>query len=153
MLENLMEFVKGEASLKVSKGGEPSSKDLQIATGVLLLEMAGADQDYAPEETRTIFATMEKQFSISDTDTLDILEQADKLRQQEGKFDEFVKVINENFDERQKTLVLAMVWKVIIADEMIEKYEQRFAAELRQRLELSREAAEAAKQMALAGKV
>ncbi|HQH25796.1 MAG TPA: TerB family tellurite resistance protein [Oligoflexia bacterium] len=153
MLENIKDFLKGETSLKVNKGGEPTSKDLAIATGMLLLEMAGADLDYAPEEVRTIFAALEKHLNVSDTETLEILEQADKLRQQEGKFDEFLGVINANFDEKQKQLILAMVWKVIIADELIDKYEQRFASELRQRLQLSREAADAAKQMALAGKV
>ena len=153
MFENMKEFFKGETTLVVNKDGEATSRDLEIATGVLLLEMAGADQDYAPEEVRTIFAIMEKQFGISDADTLQILEDADKLRQQEGKFDEFVSAVNEHFDEKQKLIILAMIWKVIIADELIEKYEQRFAADLRQRLQLSREQAEAAKQLALEGKV
>lgn len=153
MLENLKGFLKGEASLLTTKGGEPTSRDLQIATGVLLLEMAGADQDYAPEEVRTIFSIMEKHFGIADNDTLELMEQADKLRQEPGKLDEFVKVVNENFSDKQKQLILAMIWKVIIADELIEKYEQRFAAELRQRLQLSREQAEEAKNLALEGKV
>ena len=122
MLENLKDFIKGDTSLRVNKGGEPSSKDLQVATGVLLLEMAGADQDYAPEEVRTIFSTMEKQFNISDSETLDILESADQMRQQEGKFDEFVNVINENFSDKQKMLLLAMIWKVILADELVERF-------------------------------
>ncbi len=149
MFENIRAFFRGEANLQHDQFGTPTERDLQIATGVLLLNMAGSDEDYAPEEVRSIYAAMEEQFGINNNETLQVLEEADKLRQQEGKLDEFVAVVNKHFDDQQRQLILSMIWRVIIADEMIEKYEQRFASELRQRLQLSREQAEMAKQMAL----
>ena len=153
MFENIKSFFRGEASLRMDEIGEPSSRDLQIATGVLLLNIAGADNDYAPEEVQGIYAMMEDQFNITDQETLSILEEADKLRQEKGRMDEFINAVNKHFSEEQRQLILAMIWKVVIADEMIENYEQRFASELRQCLQLSREQAEVAKQMALEEKV
>ncbi len=153
MFDKLKGFFSGDASLEVNASGEATSKDLQIATGVLLLEMAGADDDFAPEEVQAIFRTMEDQFKIKDMETLDLMEEAQQAREDQGKIDEFVAAINTNFSDEQKQIVLAMIWKIILADEVVEKYEQRFASELRQRLQLSREQAEEAQKMALEGKI
>lgn len=153
MFDKLKDFFSGDASLQVDSGGEPTKRDLQIATGVLLLEMAGADEDFAPEEVQAAFRTMEQQFDIKDMETLELMEEAQKAREDQGKIDAFIAALNTNFNDKQKLLVLAMVWKVVLADEVVEKYEQRFASELRQRLQLSREQAEEAKQMVLEGKV
>ena len=154
MLKQIKEFFQGEAtSLDVDKSGEPTNKDLQVATGVLLLEMAGADEDFAPEEVRAIFSTMEEQFNIKDMETLEIMESAESLRQEQGKIDEFIKTLNQSFDDRQKQLLLAMVWKVVIADQLIDKYEERFANQLRLRLQLTEEQAEEAKKLAESGRI
>ena len=153
MFDKLKDFFSGAASLQVDASGEATQRDLQIATGVLLLEMAGADDDFAPEEVQAVFRTMEEQFSIKDTDTLDLMEEAQQAREDKGKIDEFVEAINSNFSEQQRQIVLAMVWKVILADEVVEKFEQRFASEVRQRLQLSREQAEEAQALVLEGKV
>ena len=153
MFNKLKDFFGGSASLQVDASGEATAKDLQIATGVLLLEMAGADDDFAPEEVHAVFRTMEEQFAIKDVDTLDLMEEAQQAREDKGKIDVFVEAINSNFSDQQKQIVLAMIWKVILADEVVEKYEQRFASELRQRLQLSRVQAEEAQSMVLEGKV
>lgn len=153
MLDRIKDFLKGDtSSLTVSRGGEASMKELQVATGVLLLEMAGADEDYAPEELKTIFGAMEKQFNLTEGEAMEIMEVADQMRSVK-KIDEFVSSINENYGDRQKQMILAMVWKVVLADTEIQKHEQKFASQLRLRLELSREEAEEAKKLATEGKV
>ncbi len=151
MLNKVREFFSGKTTLEVDKSGEPSSKDLQIASAVLLLEMAGSDKDYAPEEVKACFQVLEQQFNIEDTETLEIFETAEKMREEQGKIDQFVATINEAFNDKQKQLLMAMIWKVIVADEVVEHFEQRFATQLRTRLQLTREQAEAAKNLALDG--
>ncbi|MCB0323285.1 MAG: TerB family tellurite resistance protein [Bdellovibrionales bacterium] len=153
MFRRIKEFFEGKATLEVDRTGEPTGKDLQIATAVLLLEMAGADEDYAPEEVKSCFAAFQRQFDVEDDETLRIFESAEQLREEKGKIDEFVQVINERFNDRQKQIIMAMIWRIVIADEVVENYEQRFASQLRTRLQLSREQAEAAKDLALEGAV
>lgn len=153
MFDKLKDFFTGGATLEVNKDGAPTPRDLQIATAVLLLETAGVDEDFAPEEVQTCFRTMEKQFQISDTETLAIMETAEKAREEQGRIDEFVLAINSHFGDKQRQIVLAMVWKVVMADQLVERYEQRFAEQLRQRLRLTEEQAEEAKALALGGHV
>ena len=91
---------------------------------------------------------MEEHFELNDVDSLSLMEEAQSLVGQEGKLDEFIEAVSENFDEKQKKLLLAMVWRVLMADNIIENHEQKFASMLRQRLNISRELAEEAKMMA-----
>ena len=157
MFNRVKEFFQGEATLQVDDEGNATDQDLHVATGVLLLEMAGTDSDYAPEETKAIFAAMESQFGLSKEETLELLKIADSLREQfetrKERVTEFVKAINENFDSRQRQIVLAMIWKVVAADGKLDKFEERFATQMKFRLQLSDEEAEKAKQMALTGEV
>lgn len=153
MFNKLMDFFSGGTSLEVDKNGTPTSKDLQVATAVLLLEMAGADEDFAPEEVQSCFRSMEKQFNISDSETLAIMELAQKSREDQGKVDSFVAAINENFSDKQRQLILAMIWKVVIADQLVERYEQKLAEQFRARLKLTEQQSEEAKSLALQGHV
>jgi len=153
MFKSVKEFFRGETSLEVDSTGNPTSRDIQIATGVLLLEMAGSDEDYAPEEVQTIFRTLEDQFGVDQDEAMNLLEIADAARHEKGKIDEFIKSITQHFSEEQRTRVLAMVWKVIIADGQIDKFERRFAVQLQNRLQLTEAHGEQARQMAEGGKV
>lgn len=152
MLDRLKELLKSDTSLTSNKGGEESLHDLELATAVLLLQMAGADDDYAPEEVRTIKNTIQGQFGLDKDQSQALLEEADALRSAK-KIDDFVSDLNENYNDRQRQLIFALVWKVVVADAVIQKYEQKFAAELRLRLDLSRDQADEAKRMVHSNKI
>lgn len=152
MLDKFKQIFGGE-SLAKDSSGKATERDVVIAIGVLLLEMAGADEDYAPEETQAIFDIMEKNFKLTKDEALEILEAADAVRRDGRKLDEFVSAINEAFDAKQKERIFAGVWKVVLADGRVDKFEQRFATQLRFRLELTDEQLERAKHLAETNKV
>ena len=141
MFGKLKDFFSGKSALVTDAQGQATDRDLQIATGVLLLEMAGKDQDYAPEEVQTIFQVMKTEFSIDEPQVMELLEMADSIRAEKGKIDDFVDAINSGFNEKQRERVLSMIWRVIVADNKIDKFEQRFATQMSNRLKLSAEVA------------
>ena len=154
MFEKLKDFFSGQGnSLLVDTEGKPTELDVQIATGILLLEMAGADGDYAPEETATIIGVMADQFNIDEDQTVELLEMGDAVRRQPKKLDEVIAAINQHFSPAQKQRVYTMVWKVVLADGRIDKFEQRFAAQLRNRLQLTEQQHESAKKAAESGRI
>ena len=154
MLEKIVDFFHGKTTLEIDKDGKPSESTLKVATAVLLLEMAGIDDDYAPEEVLACKSVLAKQFNLKDDDeALKILEQADSLRGEKEKIAEFVAALNTHFNVKQRQLILAMVWRVVMADEVVDKYEMRFASQVRNRLQLSKEQAEEAKRLAAEGHV
>lgn len=142
----MKQLFEANPSLKKTATGEPTAEDLQVATGVILLDMAGRDEDYAPDETRAIFAAIKKEFGIEDNhEVMRLLEKSDKLRQDSAKFAKFIEIINQQFNNEQRTLILSMVWKVVMADGKVDRFEERFAEQIQNRLKLTVEEAEAAR--------
>ena len=148
MFNKLKEFLHGEQTeLSVDRSGNPTDQELQVATAVLLFEMASADSSIARAEANAVCETMASQFSIPEDQIPDLIEMAVAARQREGKIDEFVKVINEHFNAVQKQKILGMIWKVVKADGDIDTFESRFATQMKFRFQLSDEQAAEAKDM------
>lgn len=153
MLNKIKGFLEGEISLDKTKDGEEVDRTLMVGIGVLMLQMAGADNDYAPEEVQSCFRTLEKHFGISDEEAMEILEEAENLKSDKEKVSSLLESLNSKYSDSQKQLIMALIWKVVVADDKIETFELRTANQLRVRLQLSEEQAEGARKMAFARKV
>lgn len=153
MFKKLKEFFHTGLTLEKGSSNQASDAELQIAVGMLLLQMAGVDEDFAPEEVKTVFASMQSQFSLSQDETTELLEVADIVRKDKAKMDAYFRAINDNFDVAQKQLIYAMMWKVVLADGKVEKFEDRFATQVKFRLQLTDAQVDEAKQQAASGEV
>ena len=158
MFEKIKEFLSAKLGqeneeLSETMSGEPTEKDIQIATTVLLVEMASTDGDIDAQEGGVVARILSQQFSIEDHEVPDIVKAAIAAKKQEGKIDLFVKQVNENFSDVQKRRVLAMLWKVVFADGKIDRQEERLMEQMRNRLRLSEEFGDRARQMAEDGTV
>lgn len=151
MFNKIKGLKDSNAQLLVSKDGEKADRKLMVAIGVLMLQMAGADNDFAPEEIKSCFRSLERHFNINDSEAMSILEEADSARNDKDTVSELIETLNKNYDEAQRQLIIALIWKVVVADEKIEKYELRIANQVRVRLQLSEEQAEEARKMAFSG--
>lgn len=157
MFGKIKAFFSGESSLQTSltmdKDGTLTSRDLQIAALVLLIEMAGKDQGIANEEAQQVCDLMQKEFAIAEDELPDMVAVAIEARNNSGKIDEFVRSINSSFSVEQRQRLLAMIWKVVLADGTVDKFEQRFAVQMYNRFQLTQEQAEAARAMAERGEL
>lgn len=153
MFKKIHEFFKGTDSLDIDRTGSPTQQDVTVATGVLLLEIAGVDGDYAPEEVREVFKVIQREFGIGDQEAMGLLEIADAARGKAGKIDEFVIKINSHFSPEQRVKILAMAYRVIQADQKLDKKELRLLTQLKFRLQLSDQQLAEAKKLVETGKV
>jgi uncharacterized tellurite resistance protein B-like protein len=133
--------------------GQRISKEMLTAISVILLEMSGRDDDYAPEEVLTIISSLRDYFLVEESEAKQLIEKADKLRKTEEKLDGFVKTINDNYTVKQRQLLLSLLWKIVITDGVIDKFEKRFAEEMRNRLLLSEAQADQARATAEYGEI
>ena len=138
-------------SLACDKAGLESSRDLRVAAIVILIEMASADSAIDPSEVQTMCALVASEFKIAESELPDLVQSAISARQAKGKIDEFVALINERFDEQQRTSFLALIWRLVLADGQIDKSEQRFAVQMQYRLKLTDEQTQAARTLAEQG--
>lgn len=149
MLGKIKEFFSGEESaVHVDKGGKATPFDLHVAVVVLLVEMAGSDHEIDPNEAEAICSSVSEQFQMEEDEVPELVQIAISSRNEEGKIDNFVGLINEAFNDSQKQKLLAMVWKVVLADGVVDKFEERFAKQIEKRFRLSEDQGKRAKQMA-----
>lgn len=161
MFRKLKKFLSGEQSLADNmndslahdKLGQVTTFDLHIATAVLLVHIASADQEIAREEAEAVCTLIEKNLGIPEEDVPGLVEVAIEAKRNKGKIDEFVALINDKFNEEQRIKLLAMVWRVILADNKIEKFEDRTAVQIQNRLRLSPQHGDKARELAENNKI
>ncbi len=125
MLKRIRDFLT-EATGAASQG-PTALPDERVAVCAVLLEVAEADKEFAPEEWQEVVLQLRAYFGLSE-------EQADALvritqEEREGSSDlwPFTTTISREFTPEQKAEVLTMVWQVILADEKLDPYEDQLA--------------------------
>ncbi len=147
-IKNFFKSSNGPVSLFVDKNGEPTSEDINIAVAVLLVEIAASDKDIAPEEGSAVVEVLIKELGIPDSEHQSLIETAVAASEHGKKIGEFSKVINASFSPEQRQRVLYMLWRVILADGKIDKFEERMAIQMKSRFQLTDDQAAVAKRMA-----
>lgn len=101
-------------------------KKVQIATCALFLEVANSDEDFAEEEKEKIYESMEKIFGLEDEYIKELISLSKEQMKNSVSLYEFTGIINQNFSEDEKYEVVKNLWKLIYADNKVDKYEDLF---------------------------
>jgi|688.fasta_scaffold881132_1 uncharacterized tellurite resistance protein B-like protein len=129
--------------------GHRTPFQLQVAIAVVLLEAASADDEgLKPEELSEISAQGVSQFGLSGEEVGHLLMVAGMLRKEEEKRKTLMSTIERSFSHDQKVALMALVWRVLLADKKMDEGEGSVAVILRKELGLSMEAAVGARAMA-----
>jgi uncharacterized tellurite resistance protein B-like protein len=121
MFEKLKSFlaVHEEAELD-----EPErERRIQIATAVILLEVAYSDEEFSDTERTQIVDILKEQFSLDDESVGELLRISEEKLKHSIDIWHFTEIINENYSDDEKYLVIETVWRVIYADGRLDKYE------------------------------
>ena len=148
MFDNYKEFFAGLAPLREDQPGAPTARDLLVSVVVLLAATAHADTDFETAEMNSIVGQMFSEFGLKDYESGEILELAEYLVKDGSKIDQYLQNVVAKFDADQRQIVLAMVWRVILADGLAERFETELAVELRTKLMLSLEQGVRARKLA-----
>ena len=110
---------------------------LQSATCVLLLEIAGADDDFSPEECEHIVNTLCKRFTLTQQEAEELIEIASINRDQSSDIWKYTHTINERCTPEEKREIIKEVWRVIYADGTLDAHEDHLAHKLARLLNLT----------------
>lgn len=109
---------------------------IQVATCILLLEIAESDDEFSSIEKATISSILKKEFPISDEAIEELMEMARNLREESPGLWEFTNLINENYSAEDKIKVIEAAWRVIYADKNLDMYEDHLVHRLAKLLRL-----------------
>jgi uncharacterized tellurite resistance protein B-like protein len=96
---------------------------LRVATAVLLIEVARADYAEDLSEDRATFALIKEFFALSDDEAALLIEEARRQADHSISLQTFTRTLHEQLTVAEKHRVVEMLWKVALADERLDKYE------------------------------
>jgi len=122
-------FVKKDTPDSMSQEQDETER-IQIATCVLLLEVAKTDDEFSSIEKTTISAILKKKFEMSHEAAEELMKIAKGRREESIDLWEFTNLINENYSREKKIKVVEAAWRVIYADRKLDKYEDHLVHKL-----------------------
>ncbi len=110
---------------------------IEVATCVLLLEMAHADRTLAVVEERLIEKIMRHQFDLSEEAAAELVELARTEQEKSVDLFQYGRQIHENLSRDEKQQVMRNLWRVIFADGVMDMYEESLARQMTSLLRLT----------------
>lgn len=100
-----------------------AQRQLQVATCVLLLEVAHADDEFSEAEQGTIEQVVARRFQLDEEETRQLLDLANRKRQKEEDLYRFSRLVNESYSRPRKLAILDLLWEVVYSDGVLEAHE------------------------------
>jgi uncharacterized tellurite resistance protein B-like protein len=121
MFEKIKQFLSTHEEKEFDE--RESKRRIQIATAVVLLEVAYADEEFSDAERVQVVTILKEQFSLDDESVNELLLISEEKLKHSIDIWHFTEIINENYSDDEKYLVIETVWRVIYADGRLDKYE------------------------------
>jgi len=118
------------------KEEEDVTARIQLATCVLLLEIAYSDDDFSDEERDRIVEILREDFQLSDDYAAELIELAHQEREKSVDMWQFTNVIDNNYSPEEKERVIETLWKIVYADKRLDHYEDHLIHRLAKLLNL-----------------
>lgn len=96
----------------------------ELATAVLLLEVAGADYQDQPGEMATVRAALADEFGLDDAALDELMGDAGQESKSAVSMFNYVKTLNQSLSAQDKRELLRRLWAVAYADGKIEALEE-----------------------------
>ena len=113
-----------ESTLQISDSNKSDEHTAQLAAAVLLLEVSRADFEISDQEKDTIAQVLTSQFGLGDDDAAALLEYVITEHDQYTSAHPFIRLLNEELDQKSKIGLLEGLWRVAYVDRVLDKYEE-----------------------------
>ena len=120
LLKKLKDLLGSESTAT----GEVKDRALELACAALMFEVARADFSVETTEQDAVTSLLTAQFSLSADEVSTITEAAVEQADAATCLFEFTRTLNELASAEQKRDLLAMMWRVAMADNELSRYEE-----------------------------
>ncbi len=123
MLPKIKQFFESHFMTESSSSGLDSEHALQLAMASLMIEVAEADYDDAPEERETLLNLVKESFDFSQNEANQLIELARQEHAESTDYFQFTSLINQSYSAKQRIELIENLWKVAFADKVLDKHE------------------------------
>ena len=130
MFEKLKRMLSSDQGFIESRDQKQDERNLMIATAVIFLEVANADEEFSSEERTHILTILKERFHLGDEEVGELLKLSEEERKGSIDIWHFTNIINNMYNDEEKERVIENVWRVIYADGSLDKYEDQIVHKL-----------------------
>jgi uncharacterized tellurite resistance protein B-like protein len=102
---------------------ESRERELQLATAILLIETARADFSQNDEELRVIADLLESHLQLGRAEAAHLLKDAMAEADHHASLQSFTRQLHEELDLQEKLRIIELLWRVALADSVLDKHE------------------------------
>ncbi|MDH3275260.1 MAG: TerB family tellurite resistance protein [Gammaproteobacteria bacterium] len=140
MLKRLfIQVVDAVSSTEASAtSGEDRDAAIRLATAVLMIDVARADNVFQESEFERILHLIETHFKLTPDKAAELVNTAGETAEDIVSVHEFTQLLHEHLDEAEKARIVALLWKIAYADRKLDKYEDSLVLKISDLLYVSR---------------
>ena len=116
---------------------ETAGERLRLATCVLLMEAAAADDEFTQTEQSHVVSTLRTRFALSSVEADELMQAASEKRAESYDLWQFTHQVNEASSLAEKIGIIEEVWRVVYADGTLDGHEDYLVHKLARLLNLT----------------
>ena len=133
----ILEALKNLFEDKSTLNETAEDEGLGIAAGVLMLEIARADNEIDDLEKEVVIEGVKNILHKTNHEINEIFQKVIAVVEESVSFFEFTSLINDSCSKEEKYNLLVILWKVAYADGQLDKYEEYYIRKIKDLLYLS----------------
>lgn len=116
----------------------PDERTIQCAAVALLVETMKADYVDDPLEEKVMLDSVKELYSLSDKDSAQLIEDAKQMADAAVSLQGFTRLLHEQLEVSEKERVISAMWKVALADNNLDRYEDYIISKISELLYIDR---------------
>lgn len=125
MLKRLAERLNRTLAGNAVQTDDPQQREhaIRMATAVLMVDVARADNDFQEAEFELLIKLIKKQFDLSTEEANQLANAADEKAEAMVEVHQFTKELHNSLSDDEKVRVIDLLWKIAYADGRLSRYE------------------------------
>jgi uncharacterized tellurite resistance protein B-like protein len=117
--------------------GPDKQQSINMAAAVLFVEVMQADHNVDKREREIVKLALMESFSLSKQDANELLSQAEARVKGVTSLHEFTSMLHARLTNEEKVSLIEQIWRIILADEEVDKYEEHLVRRIAELLYVS----------------
>lgn len=140
MIKRLFEQVISAISDETDASQSAPSRDeaIRLATAVLMVDVAQADDVFDESEFDRVLALIEKHFQLEPQLAAELVNKASEEAEDLVSLHSFTDILHQHLAEHEKARIVELLWQVAFADGSLDKYEDSLVLKISDLLHVSR---------------